>query len=471
MKRINTFRARFAFWTSSLVLVILTVFSLYVYGSMQTGLYTYVDESLKLSASQVIASLNIEDDKLILSEHFPEEPENTDLLEQGYSIRILSPNEEVLQTFGLYYDLFPPVSLSSFSPFYLTVRDPQTTTRIRVYTMPLIEEGHFIAILQVAQSFEDIEIALQRLLLTLLLSVPLLVIISGVVGYWLAARALRPIDQITSTARQISARDLSARLNLPDTNDEVGRLASTFDNMLSRLDSAFQRERQFTTDASHELRTPLTAMHAVLGMIRERTRTTREYEEALDDLSEEVDRLRILTEDLLHLARSDEKKSPASESIDLSTLIEDVSDSLLPLMEAKGLTFTRQIDDNLCMRGDIDDLIRLFVNLLDNAIKFTTQGEIRLTAGLQNDLIDIVLRDTGKGIDARHLPHIFDRFYRTEESRTTPGSGLGLAIAKDIVQRHRGKIEVSSTPNSGSVFTILFPVASTPQRLSQSKMV
>ena len=457
MKRINTLRVRFALWISVLILVILTAFSLYVYTSMERGLHTYVDEALSLNASQIIAGLNIEEDQLILSEHFPEEPENTDLLEQGYTIRLLSPQEEILQIFGLYSETLPPVSLSNFSPFYSTVEDPATGVRIRVYTLPVIEEGHFVAILQVAQSFEDIEVALQRLLLTLLISVPLLVLVSGLGGYWLAARALRPIDQITSTARRISAEDLSARLNLSETNDEVGRLANTFDDMLARLDSSFKRERQFTTDASHELRTPLTAMHAVLGMIREKPRTTGEYQQALDDLSEEVDRLRILTEDLLHFARGDRKRESVFGSVHLSTLIEDVSESLQPLMKAKGLNLKRDIERDLHMQGDSDDLIRLFVNLLDNAIKFTEQGEIGITAGSRDKTINIVIKDTGIGINAKHLPHIFDRFYRTDESRTTPGSGLGLSIAKNIVQQHGGKIEAASTINQGSTFNIIFP--------------
>jgi signal transduction histidine kinase len=290
-----------------------------------------------------------------------------------------------------------------------------------------------------------------------MVSVPLLVIISGLSGYWLATGALRPIDKITGMARRISAEDLSARLNIPDTNDEVGRLANTFDNMLSRLDESFQRERQFTSDASHELRTPLTVMKAILGRIRKKPRTAKEYEQALDELSEEVDRLGTLTEDLLQLARSDGRKAAALESVNLSSLIEDVSDSMRPLVEAKGLHLTSQIEDNLCMQGDTDDLIRLFVNLIDNAIKFTERGEIQLAAGLQNDGIRVVIRDTGKGIHPRHLPYIFDRFYRSDEARTISGSGLGLTIANDIVQRHQGKIEVTSTMNLGSAFTILFP--------------
>lgn len=458
MTQLNTLRVRFALWTAGLFLIALTAFGIYVYFSMERGLHGYVDNSLRLNASQLIAGLNIEGNQLILSDSFEEKPENADLREQGYSIRILSPQEKVLQTFGLYHDLLPAVSLSNFSPFFSTINDPASGIRIRVYTTPVIEEGNFIAIVQVAHSFEETELALQRLLLTLLISVPLLVVISGLSGYWLAARALRPIDQITSTARRISAEDLSARLDLPDTNDEVGRLASTFNNMLARLDQAFQRERRFTTDASHELRTPLTAMQAVLGMIREKPRTSEQYQEALGDLSEEVDRLRTLTENLLHLARDNGKKTAVFETVDLSTLLEDVSDSLTPLMEARGLSLKRDIQSGLCMRGDSDDLIRLFVNLLDNAIKFTERGEIRIIAGVYNNVINITIADTGRGIRATHLPYIFDRFYRADPSRNARGSGLGLSIAKNIVERHGGKIAVSSTPNRGSIFTIDFPV-------------
>ena len=460
MKWPKTLRVRFALWTAGLFLVILTGFSMYVYTSLARGLYSERDDSLTLNASQFIASLNIEGEQILLSDSFQEEPENADLREQGYTIQIFSPQAELLQSFGFYHTVLPAVSPTLSSAFFSTIDNRSAGTKIRVYTTPVIENGHLIAILQVAQSLEGIEGTLQRLLLILIVSVPLLVFISGLSGYWLAARALQPIDRITGMARRISAEDLSARLNIAGTNDEVGRLAGTLDNMMSRLEQSFQRERQFTSDASHELRTPLAAMKAVLDRIRKKPRTVREYREALDDLAEEVDRLGSLTEDLLQLASSDERKELAFESFNLSALIEDISDSMRPLIDVKELNFTQQIEDDLCMRGDSDDLIRLFVNLLDNAIKFTEQGEISLTAGLQNNEIKIVIRDTGKGIDARHLPHIFDRFYRTDESRTTPGSGLGLAIAKDIVQRHQGRIEVSSTVNLGSVFTILFPVES-----------
>src|SRR5215208_1441077 len=189
MKRINTLRVRFALWTASLFLVILTGFSFYVYASMARGLYASKDDSLTLNASQFIASLNIEGSQIIISDSFQEKPENADLRERGYTIQILGPEADVLQTFGFHHELLPAVSSAPAFPFFSTIDEPATGIKLRVYTTPVIEGGHLIAILQVAQSLEDVTVTLQRLRLILLISVPLLVIISGLSGYWLAARA------------------------------------------------------------------------------------------------------------------------------------------------------------------------------------------------------------------------------------------------------------------------------------------
>jgi signal transduction histidine kinase len=245
------------------------------------------------------------------------------------------------------------------------------------------------------------------------------------------------------------------RLNLPATNDEVERLAQTFNDMLDRLDESFRRERQFTSDASHELRTPLTAMQAILSVMREKPRSQKEYEDALADLAEETDRLQSLTESLLRLSHGDSHRPVVYEIVDLSTLICDVSDSLRPLAESKNLHFTYTLEDNLMIRGDRDDLIRLFVNLIDNAIKYTEAGEINISASKnQNGIFTVSISDTGIGISCEHLPHIFDRFYRGDKSRTTRGAGLGLAIALDIARAHGGKIEVNSEVGKGTKFIV-----------------
>jgi signal transduction histidine kinase len=246
-------------------------------------------------------------------------------------------------------------------------------------------------------------------------------------------------------------------LNLPDTGDEVGRLAATFDSMLERLDAAFRRERQFTADASHELRTPLAAMQTIIGGTLARRRTAQEYEEALADLDREAENMRVLTDGLLQLARNDAAKQHSRyEAVDLSLLLKDVADSLRPVAEEKGLRLIEAVPDwGLEIAGDSDGLIRLFANLLDNAIKYTEEGSIVLAATAHNgDTTTVTVSDTGVGIAPEHLPHVFDRFYRVDEARATQGIGLGLAIAQDIARAHGGNIEVTSEPGRGTTFTV-----------------
>lgn len=452
MRWLKTLRVRFASWTSALLLIVLVIFGVYVYGNMARGLSAAIDNSLTINASQIAAGLNIDNGKLIPSDGLTEDPENTDLRGGDFTVRILTPQGKPIQEFGPYHSL--PVSLTqSFSNY----TDPVSKTTVRIYNQLVYDNNQFVAIVQVAQSLDDVKDTLQKLLITLLISVPILVTVTGISGYFLAARALAPIDQITLTARRISAEDLSARLNVSTTDDEVGRLTQTLNDMLTRLDDSFQRERQFTNDASHELRTPLTAMQAILGMIREKRRTPEEYEQAFNDLTEETDRLQTLVENLLRLARGDKQKVNSFEEVNLSILLKDVSDSLRPLAEAKGLLLSCETSENLIILGDSDELIRLFINLLDNAIKYTERGEINISTSQNEKNILVKVEDTGIGIPAEHIPHIFDRFYRVEESRTLRGAGLGLAIAKEIVKAHSGEIEIRSKIGAGSLFTVSLP--------------
>jgi heavy metal sensor kinase len=452
MNRFKTLRFRFALWTSLLVLVILAIFSIYVYLSLSNRLSLAVDNSLSLSASQVAVGLNIENGQLVLPDSLVEDTENADLRGRGFSIQILSPQGRPLQQFGPYQGL--PVYLSKS---FMTYTLPGMGTTVRIYSLPVYDNNNLIAVVQVAQSLQDIQNTLQRLLISLLISIPVLVILAGVGGSFLVARALEPIDRITSTARQISAKDLSQRLNLSSTDDEVGRLAQTFDGMLARLEDSFRRERQFTNDASHELRTPLAAMQAILSVIREKQRKPEEYQQALDDLAEETDRLRTLIENLLKLARSDKQAPELFEAVDLSTLIDDVCDSMRPLAEAKQLSLTNHGSSDMIIWGNSDDLIRLFVNLIDNAIKYTTFGNIDLqVSSIGEKAVRIVVADTGIGISVENLPHVFDRFFRADKSRFSRGAGLGLAIAKEIVVEHHGTIDASSSVGQGTSITIQF---------------
>ena len=459
----HTLRFRFALWTAGLLLAVLTIFGAVVYVSLAQGLSASLDDALRLNASQAAAAVEVENGRLDIPNSFIEGPENTDLRAQGFTLRLLAADGSVLRALG------PDRSLAVVAedlaaahrqqPTFTTVHVLGGSAPVRVYTVPIVDNNQVVGIVQVAQSLAGEQEALRRLLVTLLGGGPFLVIGAGLGGYALAARALAPIDGITRTAHRISGEDLSARLNLPATEDEVGRLAATFDEMLGRLDNSFRRERQFAADASHELRTPLSAMQAILSVIREKRRTATEYEQALDDLVEEADRLRALTENLLLLARGGKPWTSSRERVNLSVLLSDVVESLRPLAETSGLSLACAIPDDLVVLGDMDGLIRLFWNLVDNAIKYTRQGSITVSAEQQDgSTVSVLVSDTGPGISAEHLPHVFDRFYRVGESRTTPGAGLGLAIAQEIARAHGGSIEVTSIAGKGSTFVVHLPL-------------
>ncbi len=459
MSRIKTLRVRFALGVSLLLLVALVGMGVYLYFRMAHNLSSAVNSFLRLSSTQAMAAVEVSNGQINFDSSLPEGVEAANLVQHGLTIRIFNPSGMLIQALGPYGK--SPVDPNTLAPSrngrasFSTFVDPTAGDDIRAYTAPIIQNQRVVAIVQVAQDVGSIQDTLDSLLTTLLLVIPLIVAVAGVGGYFLAARALAPIDAITRMAHRISAEDLSKRIGLPATDDEVGRLATTFDEMLARLDRSFQRERQFTADASHELRTPITAMQTILSVIRQERRSPEEYERALDDMLEETDRLNTLTETLLDLARRDTHLAQAREQVDLSTLLRDVGESMRSLAEAKGLALLCNVPDGLSIMGNRDELIRLFVNLLDNAIEFTPAGRIILTAAWKGDAaVEVSITDTGIGIASEHLPRLFDRFYRVDRSRSRRGTGLGLAIAQEIAREHSGEITVHSEVGKGTSFVI-----------------
>ncbi|OAN40546.1 two-component sensor histidine kinase [Chloroflexus islandicus] len=464
MSRLRTLRVRFALWTAGLLLATMLGFSAFVYWRTAQGLRESLDAGLRASAAQVVTGIggenvNIEDGQITLGDAVADPVALAQLQEQGLTIRVLRSDGTIVQAVGLYRDL--PVDRASLqaaggTPVFSTV-PISGSGHVRVYTLPVQEHGQLAGLVQIMQSLEPVDETLQQLLIAFAFGIPVLSGLAGVGGYWLAARALQPIDAITRTAQQISAADLHARIELPPTADEVGRLAATFNNMLERLEDAFRRERQFTADASHELRTPVAAMEAILTVTRERARSGPEYEQALDDLLAQTRRLRSMIEDLLRLARGEVRCDTEREAVNLSFLLADVVETLQPLAEERALALHTDIAPNLTLIGDSDGLIRLFLNLIDNAIKYTPRGSITLRAARAGDQIEVMISDTGIGIDPAHLPHIFERFYRVDPSRSAGGAGLGLAIARQIVTAHAGTISVASQSGQGTTVTVRLP--------------
>jgi heavy metal sensor kinase len=460
MNRLKTLRVRFALWTAGLLGATLVLFGIFVYTNMSRSLVAAVDETLRLIEIQLMNELDIKDAEIIPPENPGEETLFTQLREQGFSIRVLNRSGRSVQQYGPYQDLPQPqgnLILANPPDEFITIFDRASRDPLRVYSAPIIDNDRFVGTLQVVQNLNHLKRTLDLLLITLVIAGPAVVMVAGGGGYFLVARALDPIDKITRTAGHISGSDLSSRLNLPSTDDEVGRLAATFDSMLARLEDAFRRERQFTADASHELRTPLATIQTIIGSTLTRQRAAADYEKAMADMSREAERMRTLTEGLLHLARNDGAGQTAKfECVDLSILLRDVVDSLEPVAEDKGLTLTANMSNtDLTLMGDSDSLIRLFVNLLENAIKYTEHGSITLAAKPQDDkFLVVTVSDTGAGIAPDHLLHIFDRFYRVDAARSKEGIGLGLAIAQNVARAHGGEVSVESKVGKGTTFSV-----------------
>ena len=326
--------------------------------------------------------------------------------------------------------------------------------------------------LQLATALGGFYGVLHRFGWLILWSVPAVLIVATASGYWMSRRALAPVDQITNTARSISAHNLSQRLAVPETGDELQRLSETLNDMMTRLDTAFKRLDaaykkivRFTADASHELRTPVALIRTTTEVALQKNRTAPDYEEILREVLSEAERTSVLLEDLMTLARADSGVATLQFSdMDLGTSVKESCSQGCTLAGPRNIAFDWQIPDHpMNMRGDPNALRRLFLILIDNALKYTPSGG-RVSVGMhQVDGFGIVeVKDTGIGIAAQDLPNIFERFYRADRvrSREVGGVGLGLSIAQWIAGTHGADIQVESTPRKGSVFRVRVPLNS-----------
>jgi heavy metal sensor kinase len=323
--------------------------------------------------------------------------------------------------------------------------------------------GHYV--LDVAVDRTEYVEALDRLVSLLLLGVPASLLLSFFAGLWMSGRALRPIAQIAGTVREIDDRRLAVRLPLAGSGDELDVLSTTLNGMLDRLQHAFDRISRFTADASHELRTPLALIRGNAEMMRVESRLPVEAEDRVADILAEADRMQSLIESLLELARSDDASSGSFELIDPADLTSRASDVGRHLAEERSVRFRVQEPKAIYpVRGNYMALSRVLLILLDNAMRHTEKGgEVGLEVTSSAKECRMAVRDTGCGIGADDLPHIFDRFYRADASRTraTGGAGLGLAIAREIVLAHGGTIAVESVVEHGSTFVVSIPSQNT----------
>jgi two-component system, OmpR family, heavy metal sensor histidine kinase CusS len=301
----------------------------------------------------------------------------------------------------------------------------------------------------------------------LLMFAPLLLLVAAGGGYWLSRRALSSVDALVRTAREVSGTNLGSRLQKLETGDELQRLSDTLNEMLDRIEVAFQRITQFTADASHELRTPVSLIRTEAELALRRSRGEAEYKESLRHILLEAERTTALIEQLLSMARADSGRETLHfDPVDLRQTLRSVVDGWQQVATIRNLQFSANLDaPDFSVMGDETLLRRLADILLDNALKYTpSPGSVHLSLELQGESAVICVQDSGVGIPEEEQGKIFERFYRVDKarSRALGGAGLGLAIARWIVTQHGGSIQVESQPGQGATFRVELPMAAAP---------
>lgn len=460
-------RVRLTLWYGSALAMVLITFSVVLYVLTARNLRDDVDQSLEETATAAVRSLQergflpLIDEEELLSQ-FPELA-RIDKFFQIFSpsgtITIRSPNirqhEVPLSRTALEATLNGQTILES-------AKYPHEPP-LRLISVPIIHRDNLLYIVQVGTSMESIEDTLRRFLILLVVAMPIALAVSLAAGWFLAGRALRPVDAITLAAQRIAAGDLSQRLTMPTAPDEIGRLAGTFNNMIGRLDTSFRQIRQFTSDASHELRTPLTVMKGETELVLRRPRALEDYQAVLESNLEEIDRMTRIVEELLFLSRADMGEvKMESKPVLLEALVEDIHRQAPLLGQDRNIEVVLGTVMPALVQGDELRLRELLLNLVENAIKYSHPGgkvEIGLVTVGQEAILSVT--DQGIGIGPEDHTKIFNRFFRTDGARnhTKKGTGLGLAICAWIVEFHKGRISVKSAVGQGSTFTVTLPLA------------
>ncbi len=459
-------RVRLTLWYGTALALILILFAGTIYFVMARALRDQVDVSLEEASSVAIRTLGehrfgpfliFED----LSQNFPE----LALLDKFF--QIFGPAGQVTIQSANIQSREIPLSQTAFqaslkgNATFESVRFDEGVP-FRLLSVPIMHTDRLVSILRVGISLYPTDKMLQRLLLALVIASPIAIIVSLLGGWFLAGRALKPVNVITRAAQRIADGDFAQRITTPRSTDEIGRLASVFNEMIARLEISFRQIRQFSADASHELRTPLTITKGETELALRRPRQAEDYRQVLESNLEEIDRMSRIVDELLFLSRADlgEIKMTMT-SIQLDDIVREVQ------LQATVLGQDRQVEtvlgplSSIVVVGDELRLRELLLNLVDNAIKYSHSGaHIELSLVQVGTQAELKVRDHGIGISLQEQQRIFDRFYRTDMARVhaSKGTGLGLAICKWIVEVHQGSIQVESSPDNGTCFTVLLPL-------------
>lgn len=449
-------RTRLTLLYVSLLGGILLIFGLAIYGLVSVFLVNQLDETLIQTFDDLRQEISVEEIGNLNVLHLPSLDITGDVFVQVWSRdgALQSSNIQLKQSLD-------PAELQSVNPVIRDVRIQGV--HLRVLTIPMQLGDRPVGTLQLATNLGVVDATRNTLLTVLIVGSLIAISLAGLAGWLTTARALSPLQQVTDTAMQITrADDLSRRiLYQGPSNDEVGQLINAFNQTLSRLENLFNTQRRFLADVGHELRTPLTVIKGNVDLMR---RIGGSDDESLSGIESEVDRLTRMVGDLLLLAQAESGKIPLDwRVVELDTLLLDAMQQMRVLASDRLNLHLGDIDQVLVC-GDQDRLKQVLVNLISNAINYTPAGgEVVLGLGKEGNQAKLTVSDTGLGIPTEDLPHVFERFYRGEKSRTRSkdgkGYGLGLSIAYWIIRNHGGRIEVNSMESQGTTFCVWLPLS------------
>jgi len=461
----DSVRVRLTLWYMGILALLLVTFSAGVYAILWRNFMERADGVLR-SVSAAVASILAKE----LSENGLDELAARDTVEAlnfpEYSIGIFDASGELLAERPLRSNRQPDLhALPKLASGQTSIEthpspaggDPRRVAVTHVTLAPMERQYTIL----VSRSLTPLlgELAADRRIL--FIAVPLGALLAGAAGWFLARKSLAPVLAMSQQAHRIGVENLEERLHVANPRDELGRLAATFNELLSRLSSAFQIQRRFMADASHELRTPISVVRTTASVVLSKShREEAEYRGALTIVEAQARRLTRLVEDMLRLARADAGHVVLQERpFYLDEMLLESIQAAIVLASQKEIEISIAELPEGPFRGDEDLLRQMVMNLLDNAVKYTPQrGKIRVSLGSENGHYAIRVADTGLGIPENAQTHIFDRFYRVEGGRPeTAGAGLGLAIARWIAEVHHGSLELESSSPKGSVFCALLP--------------
>jgi heavy metal sensor kinase len=457
MSRSISIGMKLTVWYGTCMAGALCALCVFAFFGMRHSIHTTVDEQLKdrMNAVEQAVDRSLRVGNIEILRH--ELDEDSELRPESDMLQVWNDQGTLIyQSTSLKVNGLPPPGIASRAGTMWIGGVP-----IRVLQSSLAVNERLYNI-QVAARMDEFYKALRRFLRRLLIFAPLALLVASALGYWISRRALAPVDQITLAAQRISAHNLSARLTVLRSGDELQRLTETLNQMLKRIEEALDRTARFSADASHELRTPITVMRTRVELALRRPRTAVENHETLEHLHVELVRASELLDNLMLLARADSgaeqlRIAPAN----IEDALKDVLAQVSPLAGERGISLRPELPDHpIWIPGDRQLLQRLFLILIDNAVKYTPiSGQVSIALTTTDGLATVSVRDTGIGIADDDLPHIFDRFYRADKARSGPlgGAGLGLSIGRWIAEAHGGSIHVESRSGEGSTFKVILP--------------